>query len=81
MVGEDRLTPKAAKVKAILDAPRPQTKRQVKSLLGMAGFYHKFIPNFAHVAAPLSDLTKKGQPNKVKWTESQELAFESLKKL
>ena len=80
MVGEDRLTPKAAKVKAILDAPRPQTKRQVKSLLGMAGFYHKFIPNFAHVAAPLSDLTKKGQPNKVKWTESQELAFESLKK-
>ena len=42
-------------------------------------FYRKFIPNFSVFAAPLTDLTKKGQPNKVIWKEQQEDAFVSLK--
>lgn len=53
----------------------------MRSFLGLAGFYRKFIPNFATIAAPLSDLTKKGQPNKVNWGSSQELAFSTLKRL
>lgn len=40
----------------------------------------KFIPNYASIAAPLSDLTKKGQPNKVVWGEAQARSFEKLKK-
>ena len=40
-----------------------------------------FIPNFAALAAPLSDLTHKGQPNKVEWGEAQEKAYQSIKAL
>ena len=47
--------------------------------MGLAGFYRKFIPNFSAIAAPLSDLTKKGKPNKLEWTDSQEKAFGTLK--
>ena len=37
--------------------------------------------NFAALAAPLSDLTRKGQPNKVEWGEAQEKAYQSIKTL
>ena len=74
-----RLLPNQDKVKSILEAKRPTTKTQIRSFLGLVGFYRKFIPNFSAVAAPLSDLTKKGCPTRVRWTESQEKAFSALK--
>ena len=58
-------------VEKIKDAPRPSTKKQVRSLMGLAEYYRDFIPNFAAIAAPLSDLTRKGQPNKAEWDEAQ----------
>jgi len=47
--------------------------------MGLAGYYRDFIPNFAPLAAPLSDLTRKGQPNKVEWGEAQEKAYQNIK--
>ena len=75
-----RLEPHADKLEAIVRAPPPETKRQVRSFLGLIGFYRKFVPNFSAIASPLSDLTKKGQPNKVVWGECQECSFRSLKR-
>ena len=49
--------------------------------MGLAGYYRDFIPNFAALAAPLSDLTRKGQHNKVEWGEAQEKAYQSIKAL
>ena len=66
-------------VEKIKDAPRPSTKKQVRSFMGLAGYYRDFIPNFAAIAAPLSDLTRKGQPNKVEWGEAQEKAYQKIK--
>ena len=76
---DGRLRPNPDKLKAIADAPRPETKRQVRSFLGLIGFYRGFVPNFSQVTAALTDTTKIGQPNKVKWGETQEHAFRSLK--
>ena len=68
-------------VAKIRDAPRSTTKKQIRSFMGLAGYYRDFIPNFAALAAPLSDLTCKGQPNKVEWGEAQEKAYQSIKAL
>ena len=57
--------PQEDKIQAIRDAPRPSTKRQIKSFLGLAGFYRRFIPNFSSIASPLTDLTKKNRPNSI----------------
>ena len=79
IVGTDRLSPNPDKIEVIKNAHRPTTKKQVRSFIGMAEFYRKFVPNFSDIASPLTDLTKKGQPNQVRWEAIHERAFSSLK--
>eukprot|EP00112_Aurelia_sp_Birch-Aquarium-sp1_P002846 Seg1316.1 transcript_id=Seg1316.1/GoldUCD/mRNA.D3Y31 product="Retrovirus-related Pol polyprotein from transposon 17.6" pseudo=true protein_id=Seg1316.1/GoldUCD/D3Y31 len=68
-------------VKKVRDAPRPRTKKEVKSFLGLTGYYRNFFPNYAAIASPLSDLTKKGLPNEVEWNDAHEKAYGTLKKM
>ena len=63
----------------IRQAPSPANKKQLRSFLGLVGYYRSFVPNFAAIAAPLTDLTKRGSPEKLLWTYVQEQAFETLK--
>ncbi|XP_041467568.1 uncharacterized protein LOC121417899 [Lytechinus variegatus] len=79
VVGEGTLRPDPAKLDQILHATPPTTKKEVRAFLGLAGYYRKFIPNFATIAAPLTDLTKKNGPNKVEWGPIEERAFQTLK--
>lgn len=79
IVGDNKLHPHPDKVKAIREANHPVTKKQLRSFLGLVNFYRKFIPNFAQIALPLTDLTRKFSPSKLQWTEAQELAFQTLK--
>ena len=79
MVGKGIMKPKQDKVKSIKEAARPETKTQLRSFLGLAGYYRKFIPDFAAIGCPLTDRTKKGEPNKVRWGVPQEIAFKTLK--
>ena len=74
------MRPQEDKIQAIRDASRPLTKRQLKSFLGLAGFYRRFIPNFSSIASPLTDLTKRDRPNSIKdWQDHHEKAFQTLK--
>ena len=79
IIGGGTVSTETDKVNQIKSATRPRTKKQVRSFLGLVGFYRKYIPNFAKLSTPLTDLTKKGEPNVVIWTEIQERAFQSLK--
>lgn len=79
VVGNNQLKPNELKIQAIADAKRPESKKQLRSLLGLVGYYRKFIPNFAEIAVPLTSLTKKGTPNKIPWGPEQENAFQTLK--
>ena len=79
-IGGEGLKPNSEKVKAVENMTRPETKKQIRSFLGMVGFYRRFIPNFSAIAIPLTDLTKKNSPNKIsEWNESHEKAFTTLK--
>ncbi len=73
------IKPQERKVEAVRAAPRPSTKTQVRAFLGLAGYYRCFIPNFSSLATPLTDLTRKGQPECVVWNPEMEKAFQRIK--
>ncbi|CAM5115076.1 unnamed protein product [Natator depressus] len=68
-VGQGTINPLQAKVDAIQKWLVPKSKKQVQSFLGLAVYYRRFVPQYSQIAAPLTDLTKKKQPNVVQWTE------------
>jgi len=79
VIGKGERKPDEKKVSKILQVSKPQNKKQVRSFLGMIGYYRKFIPNFSAISAPLTDMTRKGNPNEVKWTDHTIRTFETLK--
>ncbi|GBG81481.1 hypothetical protein CBR_g32471 [Chara braunii] len=78
VISGDGLAPEAAKIAAIQEWPQPQTVRDVRSFMGLASYYRKFVRNFSAVAAPLTNLTKKDTP--FLWSFPCQLAFIRLKK-
>src|SRR5438128_11076212 len=65
------------KIVAITSWPLPATVTQVRSFLGLAGFYRHFVRDFSTIAAPLHELTKNGVP--FRWGPAQQQAFDALK--
>ena len=80
VVGAGKTRPQQAKLEAIKNFRKPQKKKDIRSFLGLVGYYRKFIPNFSTLAAPLSDLTGKKIPDKPNWTFVHQESFENLKK-
>ena len=77
IVGQGQVKPVSAKVEAIANFPRPESKKQLMRFLDMAGYYRRFCSNFATVIEPLTQLLR----NKVNfvWSVQCEKAFEELK--
>ncbi|XP_052723888.1 uncharacterized protein LOC108343993 [Vigna angularis] len=67
-----------AKVKAVLDWESPRSVTEVRSFVGLAGYYRRFIEGFSKIVAPLTYLTRKDQP--FAWTDRCEESFQELKK-
>lgn len=66
-----------AKTEAVRDWPVPVNVKQVRSFLGLAGYYRRFVRNFSLIAGPLHKLTEKGAT--FSWTPECQKAFENLK--
>ena len=79
-VGQGRVTPDEDKMAKIRNAAQPTTKKQVRSFLGLVGFYRRFVPNFSEIALPLTEATRDRAPSKVVWSEQCERAFIVLKR-
>jgi RNase H-like domain found in reverse transcriptase len=60
--------------------PTPKGIREVQGFLGTTGFYRRFIPRYAEIARPLTDLTRgKGKNRSYSWGQREQLAFDQLK--
>jgi hypothetical protein len=57
----------------------PQIVKEVRSFLGLAGYYRRFIENFSKIAKPLTSFLEKGVD--FSWTNERQMAFEELKKM
>ncbi|KAI3811045.1 hypothetical protein L1987_20761 [Smallanthus sonchifolius] len=66
-----------AKIEAVKNWSTPKTPTEIRSFLGLAGYYRRFISNFSKIAAPLTALTYKGKS--YEWGPKQEEAFQTLK--
>ena len=79
IIGDGMVRPDPSKVKAVSEWPRPASAHDVQSFLGLVNWFHKMLPGFAALAAPLYELTKKKAA--WHWENVHESAFLELKRL
>ena len=78
-VGYDWITPNDDNLDKIARAKRPVMKKEVRSFCGLLRYNRDYIPSFAIIAAPLTDLTKKGTAELCRMGEAHEKAFNTLR--
>ena len=67
------------KIRSIKDWPTPTSVTEIRSFLGLTGYYRNFIENFSRITCPMTALQKK--TNKFLWTDKCEESFQNLKQL
>ena len=65
------------KIQSILDCPTPKSAKDIRSFLGLAGYYRRFIEGFSKIAKALTDLLKKNK--QFVWSDKAEESFQTLK--
>ena len=78
-VTEEGLRPDSALLAAIWEIPPPKTATEVRSFLGLAGYYRRYVKNFATIAGPLHALTRKDAV--FHWSADCQAPFDRLKTL
>jgi hypothetical protein len=76
-ISHDGISVDPSKVQEVMDWKPPKSVHQIRSFLGLEGYYHRFIPNFSRIAKPMTKLLKKGV--KFVWSEACEKAFHTLR--
>ena len=77
IIGADGIRVDMQKIGAVKTWPRPTTPTEVRSFLGLAGYYRRFVEKFASISVPLTRLTQKAA--KFQWTDACERSFQLLK--
>ena len=76
-VSADGVRPLQSNVKTLLEIPEPKTEKQLRSFLGAAGYYMKFLPNYSDLIDPLRELLKVDA--RWCWSSECQIAFDTLK--
>ena len=77
LISTDGIKPDPKKIERVRDCRTPTTPREVKSFLGLAGYYRKFVEGFSKIAHSMIELTKDDVP--FQWNDEAEAAFQTLK--
>ena len=78
-IGNGSMMPIKAKVQSLLSMPRPSDKKCLKSFLGAVGYYQRYIPKYADLTSPLTEILK--EKSKFVWSSDAEKAFVDLKEV
>jgi hypothetical protein len=78
-IGGGKRWPEDDKIEKIKHAKPPETKKELRSFLGLTGFYRQYVPNYSEITMKLTDKTKNKEPEKIVWTQDCQEAFENLK--
>uniref|UniRef100_A0A2N9EHF1 Integrase catalytic domain-containing protein n=1 Tax=Fagus sylvatica TaxID=28930 RepID=A0A2N9EHF1_FAGSY len=78
VISKDGISVDPKKVEAVVEWNRPNNVTEIRSFLGLAGYYRRFVEGFSHLAMPLTRLTQKGV--KFEWSEECEQSFQELKR-
>lgn len=76
---ENGLESNKDRIQPILDYPRPKTIKELRRLIGLVGWYRRFIYNVAEILTPLTDLTRGDVKKKIQWNEDAEKAFKEIR--
>ncbi|KAH0655105.1 hypothetical protein KY285_029987 [Solanum tuberosum] len=76
IISSQGLSVDPGKVESIQQWAPPRTVKEVRSFLGLAGYYRRFIHHYASIASSITDLLKK---EVFRWTPEAQIAFETLK--
>ncbi|KAA3474134.1 DNA/RNA polymerases superfamily protein [Gossypium australe] len=79
VVSDEGIRVDPRKIEAVLDWKPPKSVVEIRSFLGLAGYYRRFVEGFSLIAAPMTKLLRKGVP--FVWTEEQQESFDKLKKI
>ena len=77
LVSGNGIKPLPEKLESVKKMPAPTTLKEIKQFLGLVGYYRKFIPRFADIARPMTNLTRQDVP--FEWTIQCQASFEMLK--
>ena len=66
-----------SKIEAVVNWPRPTSVTEIRSFLGLAGYYRRFVEGFSQLSNPLTRLIRKGV--KYQWDDHCEASFQELK--
>ena len=81
IISNGELKPNQENINKVKNAEPPRTKKEIQSFLGLTRYYRNFIPNYSAIAAPLTDLTKRGLPNIVEWKGPKDKAYHTMKNI
>ena len=79
IIGSGNRRANPSRIEAIQSLRVPETKKQLRQVLGLFCHFQEYIPKFAHIACPLTDLTNKRVPDRIPWGEREQQAFSDLK--
>ena len=78
VISKDGIKVDHVKIEAVSKWEQPKNPTEIMSFLGLAGYYRRFVKDFAKIATPLTKLTRKNE--KFMWNEKCEESFQELKK-
>lgn len=79
IITEDEVQPDPKTTESVVNFPVPKNAKDVKSFLGLAGYYRRFIRNFSQISKPMTNLLKKDTD--FNWNDLCQEAFTHLKEL